>query len=267
MTATAGTVRSGIQRNLSSTSKWSATLTGSARIPGCSYASLFPAAAPPRSVQCDLIVFRSSATQRCRITVGMAAAVARLPRYEAGQQRAKLSSECGQWRAGLSSTMGCEAISETDPEAAVHAEAQQMILAPRGLEQGARDWKQKATHKVTQARAGAPITTKRKKCRQPSPPVPQLWSEDDLEEQFVRGSGPGGQKINKTSCCVLITVRVSLAYKRTRDFCGLAKLTCLLQSLLTCTHSICQLAFRCAASAPARSKRTGALGAKCCRRG
>lgn len=27
--------------------------------------------------------------------------------------------------------------------------------------------------------------------------------EDDLEEQFVRGSGPGGQKINKTACCVV----------------------------------------------------------------
>lgn len=29
-------------------------------------------------------------------------------------------------------------------------------------------------------------------------------NEDDLEEQFVRGSGPGGQAVNKTSnCCVL----------------------------------------------------------------
>ncbi|CDF34447.1 Probable peptide chain release factor C12orf65, mitochondrial [Chondrus crispus] len=28
--------------------------------------------------------------------------------------------------------------------------------------------------------------------------------EDDLEEQFVRGSGPGGQKINKTACCVVL---------------------------------------------------------------
>lgn len=26
--------------------------------------------------------------------------------------------------------------------------------------------------------------------------------EDDLEERFVRGSGPGGQKINKTASCV-----------------------------------------------------------------
>ncbi len=26
--------------------------------------------------------------------------------------------------------------------------------------------------------------------------------ESDLEEHFVRGSGPGGQKINKTSVCV-----------------------------------------------------------------
>ena len=28
--------------------------------------------------------------------------------------------------------------------------------------------------------------------------------EDDLEEQFIRGSGPGGQKINKTSSTVLL---------------------------------------------------------------
>lgn len=27
--------------------------------------------------------------------------------------------------------------------------------------------------------------------------------ETDLEEQFVRGSGPGGQKINKSSVCVV----------------------------------------------------------------
>lgn len=25
---------------------------------------------------------------------------------------------------------------------------------------------------------------------------------EDVDEQFVRGSGPGGQKINKTACCV-----------------------------------------------------------------
>lgn len=30
-----------------------------------------------------------------------------------------------------------------------------------------------------------------------------LILEDDLEEQFVRGSGPGGQKINKTASCVV----------------------------------------------------------------
>lgn len=31
--------------------------------------------------------------------------------------------------------------------------------------------------------------------------------EEDLDEQFIRGSGPGGQKINKTSSCVLLTHR------------------------------------------------------------
>ena len=29
-------------------------------------------------------------------------------------------------------------------------------------------------------------------------------SENDLEETFVRASGPGGQKVNKTSTCVFI---------------------------------------------------------------
>jgi protein subunit release factor B len=30
------------------------------------------------------------------------------------------------------------------------------------------------------------------------------FKEEDLQEQFVRGSGKGGQKINKTSNCVLL---------------------------------------------------------------
>jgi len=29
--------------------------------------------------------------------------------------------------------------------------------------------------------------------------------EKDLEEKYVRSSGPGGQKVNKTSSCVLLT--------------------------------------------------------------
>jgi len=29
-------------------------------------------------------------------------------------------------------------------------------------------------------------------------------SETDLEERFIRGSGPGGQKINKTATCVYL---------------------------------------------------------------
>ncbi|CAH0555825.1 unnamed protein product [Brassicogethes aeneus] len=33
--------------------------------------------------------------------------------------------------------------------------------------------------------------------------VPKLL-ESDIEEQHVRGSGPGGQKINKTSSCVVL---------------------------------------------------------------
>ena len=75
------------------------------------------------------------------------------------------------------------------------------------------EWKEMAMCKIEKARAKFDTTARRsKKGRQPSPPVPQLWSEDELEEQFVRGSGAGGQKINKTSCCVLITVRGLLQY-------------------------------------------------------
>ncbi len=33
--------------------------------------------------------------------------------------------------------------------------------------------------------------------------------EADLEERFIAGSGPGGQKINKTSSCVALTHRPS----------------------------------------------------------
>lgn len=33
--------------------------------------------------------------------------------------------------------------------------------------------------------------------------VPKL-KEEDLDEQFVRGSGPGGQAVNKTNNCVVL---------------------------------------------------------------
>jgi protein subunit release factor B len=33
--------------------------------------------------------------------------------------------------------------------------------------------------------------------------VPKL-KEEELDEQFVRGSGPGGQAVNKTNNCVLL---------------------------------------------------------------
>jgi peptide chain release factor len=36
------------------------------------------------------------------------------------------------------------------------------------------------------------------------PPPPVVLDEDDIVETFVRGSGPGGQKINKTASCVML---------------------------------------------------------------
>lgn len=42
--------------------------------------------------------------------------------------------------------------------------------------------------------------------------VPQL-KESELEEQFVRGNGPGGQAVNKASNCVV------LIHKPTGNFC------------------------------------------------
>lgn len=47
-----------------------------------------------------------------------------------------------------------------------------------------------------------------------------VLNEDELEEQFVRGSGPGGQATNKTSNCVVLkhiptgtVVKVNLVFK------------------------------------------------------
>ena len=46
--------------------------------------------------------------------------------------------------------------------------------------------------------------------------------EEDLEEQFIAGGGPGGQKINKTSNCVRLThipsgLSVTCQESRSRD--------------------------------------------------
>jgi len=41
--------------------------------------------------------------------------------------------------------------------------------------------------------------------------------EEDLEEQFVRSSGPGGQHVNKASTCVMLTHRPSGVSVRCQD--------------------------------------------------
>ncbi len=45
-------------------------------------------------------------------------------------------------------------------------------------------------------------------------------TEDDLEERFIRSSGPGGQKVNKTSTCVFlrhIPTDITVKYQRERS--------------------------------------------------
>ena len=102
------------------------------------------------------------------------------------------------------------------------------ILAPHRplrerIDANSEEWRQVAASKIDEARATFDATARRsKKGRQPSSPVPQLWSEDEVEEQFVRGSGAGGQKINKTSCCVLITVRALLVQLHRLWICSAA---------------------------------------------
>ncbi|MCP4266806.1 MAG: peptide chain release factor-like protein [Candidatus Brocadiaceae bacterium] len=44
--------------------------------------------------------------------------------------------------------------------------------------------------------------------------------EDDLDEKFIRSSGPGGQKVNKTSTCVFlrhIPTDISVKYQQERS--------------------------------------------------
>jgi len=49
-------------------------------------------------------------------------------------------------------------------------------------------------------RKAAELEQRMKKCK---------LSEMDIKEKFVRSSGPGGQKVNKSSTCVYITHRSS----------------------------------------------------------
>jgi len=45
-------------------------------------------------------------------------------------------------------------------------------------------------------------------------------NEGDLEERFIRSSGPGGQKVNKTSSCVClrhIPTDITVKYQRERS--------------------------------------------------
>lgn len=43
--------------------------------------------------------------------------------------------------------------------------------------------------------------------------------EEDLEEDFVRGSGPGGQSVNQTANCVVLKHRPSGIVVKVRYLC------------------------------------------------
>lgn len=47
------------------------------------------------------------------------------------------------------------------------------------------------------------LTQNRFKHSDIDPALPQL-KEEDLEETYVRGTGPGGQAVNKTTNCVVL---------------------------------------------------------------
>ncbi|KAG0144567.1 hypothetical protein CROQUDRAFT_18426, partial [Cronartium quercuum f. sp. fusiforme G11] len=56
----------------------------------------------------------------------------------------------------------------------------------------------------------------------PKPPKPAYIPESDLIEDFVRGSGPGGQSINKTNISVSLIhkptgIRVQCHAQRSRE--------------------------------------------------
>ncbi|KAK3944138.1 RF-1 domain-containing protein [Diplogelasinospora grovesii] len=50
--------------------------------------------------------------------------------------------------------------------------------------------------------AAAAFTTTASRCLKQMPPRPKPPPEDEIEEYFLKGSGPGGQKINKTNSAV-----------------------------------------------------------------
>ncbi|EFW99807.1 peptidyl-tRNA hydrolase domain containing protein [Grosmannia clavigera kw1407] len=55
--------------------------------------------------------------------------------------------------------------------------------------------------------AAAPFVTSACRAIKPMPPRPPPPPEDEIEEMFVKGTGPGGQKINKTNSAVQLIHR------------------------------------------------------------
>lgn len=185
----------------------------------------------------------------------------RLPHYEAA---------CPRFGRSFGTESGTTMVTAHEV-ATVAAVAKRMIAPHRPLcgklNLDPKQWKEDAARKVDAARAAADVTARRQKRRQPSLPVPQLWSDDELEENFVRGSGSGGQKINKTSCCVLITVcHLHTDVSAASTDCSSRADTHCDATYAGCTRSTFQLVSRCAASNPDHSTRIDALAAKCCNR-
>lgn len=83
--------------------------------------------------------------------------------------------------------------------------AENAVNDPEGADMLSTEGSSPAALESSASAAPAPTSSAMKKFR-PGPPVrvrePPFFTEDELEETFVRGGGPGGQAVAKTNNCV-----------------------------------------------------------------